>query len=350
MLMLAITWGGNQFPWDSASILCLLIFSVVGFVLFIHNERYATLPVLNVRLFLNRTFSIGCLGFVFTGMSLFSCLTFLAVYFQESQHTSAIGAGVRTLPYMFGIVVAVVVSGRYIARTGRYRFFPCAGMAVNTVGVGLLSLLDQENNYGFLFFAMLVAGLGLGCVISTVMVAVQNAVARADMASATSGVGFMRTLGGSIGLAIYGAVLNSTSSGSDPSARGTHFIMLWTVLPCGLAAIAFFFLPSVSLQTTSAIASSRAAQSAAKQASDASKEVELGTIAVVPADATKAAAASTEANVPMQSPDSSVTNNASNETSAEVELNQLSTSRDAAFSARESDHHANSVTEVEIPV
>jgi DNA-binding MarR family transcriptional regulator len=147
----------------------------------------------------------GAVGFV-VGFSLFGAITYLPLFLQVVKGASPTGSGLQLIPLVGGLLITSIASGQVISRTGHYKPFPIAGMAVLTVGLYLLSTLDSASSVGTIFAFMFVVGLGLGMVMQVLVLAVQNAVDYADLGVATSGATLFRSIGGSLGTATLGAI------------------------------------------------------------------------------------------------------------------------------------------------
>ena len=208
-LLLALVWGGTEYPWGSRVIVSLALAGVALTVAFVAWEMRADEPMLPMRLFANRIFSVSAaLGFL-TGCGMFGGIIFLPLYLQVVTGASATNSGLLMLPLMTGLMISSVSSGRTIARTGRYKVWPVTGTAIAAAGMFLLSLMDVETTRLESSVFMLVLGLGLGMVMQVLVLAVQNAVPYADLGVATSAATFFRSMGGSFGVAVFGAILNT---------------------------------------------------------------------------------------------------------------------------------------------
>jgi MFS family permease len=137
---------------------------------------------------------------------MFGCIIFLPLFLQVVTGASATNSGLLLIPLMLGIVVSSIVAGRIISRTGRYKVFPVTGTAVMTVGLGLLASMDASTGRTVVSAYMVVVGAGLGMVMQVMILAVQNAVQRRDLGAATSAANFFRSMGGSFGVAVFGAI------------------------------------------------------------------------------------------------------------------------------------------------
>ncbi|MDA0631918.1 MFS transporter [Nonomuraea sp. MCN248] len=226
-LVLMASWGGTIYPWASPVIVGLAVASVALLAGWVVAERRAREPVLPLELFRNRAFAMSsAVGFV-VGFTLFGALTYLPLYLQVVHGVSATLSGVYLLPMMAGTLTLSIVSGRIISRTGKYRVLPITGTGIATVGMFLLSTLDQTSSMLTLGLYLLVFGVGIGMVMQVLVIVVQNAVAFKDLGVATSGATFFRSIGGSFGVAVLGAVFTGRL------AQDVREVLARTPLPPG---------------------------------------------------------------------------------------------------------------------
>jgi EmrB/QacA subfamily drug resistance transporter len=205
-LVLFTSLGGTSYPWTSPFIIGLAVAGVVFGVAFLFAESRAVEPVIPLSLFTNSVFSAAsAIGFVI-GFAMFGALTFLPLFLQEVKGVSAIASGVRLLPMMGALFVGSIGSGMLVSKWGRYKVFPVVGTALTTVGLYLMSLIGVSTGAWTMAAYMAVFGLGLGLVMSVLVVAVQNAIPYEELGTATSGTTFFRMIGGSFGTAVFGAV------------------------------------------------------------------------------------------------------------------------------------------------
>ncbi|MGH2584055.1 MAG: MDR family MFS transporter [Dehalococcoidia bacterium] len=208
-ILLVTVWGGEQYAWTSPEIIGLGIASAVLLVGFLWQEQRASEPVLPLRLFRNRIFSVASItGFV-VGVAMFGAIVFLPLYLQVVKGASPTRSGLLLTPLMLGILTTSIASGQLISRTGRYRIFPIIGTALVVTGMLLLSRLASDTPQLVVSLYMLVVGAGIGMVMQVLVIAVQNAVEDRDLGVATSSANFFRSLGGSFGTALFGAILTS---------------------------------------------------------------------------------------------------------------------------------------------
>jgi EmrB/QacA subfamily drug resistance transporter len=208
-LVLATTLGGTSYDWNSPFIIAMGAITVVGLVLFVMAERRAKEPILPPSLFRNRVFTVTSAVGLVVGFALFGGLTFLPLFQQVVRGDSPTESGLQLLPVMAGLLSTSILSGQVITRTGRYRWFPIAGTATATLGLLLLAQLDRDTSAGLAALYMLILGLGLGMVMQVLVLAVQNSVDYEMLGVATSGATLFRSIGGSLGTALLGAVFTN---------------------------------------------------------------------------------------------------------------------------------------------
>ncbi len=205
-IVLLTTWGGTQYGWRSAQITGLGVLAVIATVAFLLVEARAAEPVLPLHVFRNRNFSIATAMSFLLGLAMFGALTFLPLYQQTVQHLSATGSGLMLIPLMLGATVTSLIAGQVTTRTGRYKALPIIGGAVMASGMFLLTGLGVHTTLltSGLFFAVL--GIGMGFLMQTTTLIVQNSVDPRDMGVASSSRTFFQQIGGSIGVSIFGAI------------------------------------------------------------------------------------------------------------------------------------------------
>jgi EmrB/QacA subfamily drug resistance transporter len=229
-LILMTSLGGTTYPWSSAPIYILGIAGVALVGLFVLAERHAAEPILPLHLFRTRVFSVtSVVGFI-VGFAMFGAITYLPAFFQVVRGISPTISGVYLLPLMAGLLIVSIGSGQIIARTGRYRVFPIAGTALIVIGLYLLSLMSPTSSVLTDALSMLVLGMGLGGVMQVLVIIVQNGVAHSELGVATSGATFFRSIGGSFGTAIFGAIFSNVLVGN--LANHLHGLSL----PAGFSA------------------------------------------------------------------------------------------------------------------
>ena len=208
-LVLVASLGGTTYAWGSAPIILMAVAGVALVVVFVLLERRAAEPVLPLHLFRDRTFSVTSLvGFIIR-FAMFGALTYLPAFFQVVRGISPTRSGVQLLPLMAGLLITSVLSGQVISKTGKYRAFPIAGAAITSTGLYLMSLMGTGTSDAVDALYMAVLGAGLGFVMQVLVIIVQNAVPQSELGVATSGATFFRSIGGSFGTAIFGAIFSN---------------------------------------------------------------------------------------------------------------------------------------------
>jgi EmrB/QacA subfamily drug resistance transporter len=287
-LVLFTSLGGTTFPWTSAPIIAMAAAGVMLMVMFLLVERRAAEPILPLGLFANRVFSTAAaIGFVL-GFAMFGALTFLPIFFQDARGLSPTKSGLQLLPLVGGLLLASITSGRLVSRWGRYKVFPVVGTFLMVVGLYLLSTISLTTGGPTIAGYLFVFGVGLGLVLQILVVAAQNAVPYEQLGTATSGVTFFRSIGGSFGTSVFGAIfanllahnvihalhleavppnLRSSLNAANPTSLArlpravhagvvsgmVHTIQTLFLISVPIAALAFalsWFLPDIELRTT----------------------------------------------------------------------------------------------------
>ncbi len=208
-LVLLTTLGGNQYAWNSAFIVGLGVLAVLAVVGFVFAEQHAAEPILPNALWRNPVFAVAsAMGFI-VGFALFGATTYLPLFQQVVRGLDPTESGLALLPLMAGVLITSIGSGQLITRTGRYRIYPIVGSAMLAVGLFLFSALSPSTTTLVLSAEMFLVGAGLGCIMQVLVLAVQNAVDYEFLGVATSGATLFRTIGGSLGTAILGAVFTA---------------------------------------------------------------------------------------------------------------------------------------------
>jgi EmrB/QacA subfamily drug resistance transporter len=208
-LILFTSWGGNQYPWGSPVIVGLAVAALALLTAFIFQERRAAEPIIPLGLFRSSVFRVATgIGFII-GLAMFGAIIFIPLFLQLVYGVSPTSSGLRMLPLMAGLLGASIVSGRIISRIGRYKLFPIAGTGITAVGMFLLSQLEVGTAPWVASLYMLVVGVGIGLVMQVLVLVVQNAAPRRDVGVATSTATFFRSMGGSLGVAVFGAIFAS---------------------------------------------------------------------------------------------------------------------------------------------
>ncbi|GAC1323594.1 MAG: hypothetical protein NVSMB13_03740 [Mycobacteriales bacterium] len=287
-LLLVTVWGGTQYAWGSGTILGLAVAGLVLIGVFLFWESRVPEPILPLRLFRIRTFSVGVAVSAIVGCGMFGAIIFLPLYMQVVKGATPTASGLYLLPLMVGVLGTSITSGRIISKIGRYRPFPIAGTAVMAFGFYLLTHLGLHTSQWLISAYIFVIGVGLGGVMQVLVLALQNSVGYRDLGVATSSASFFRSLGGAFGTSVFGAVLSSrlahylpagqARGATSVSPRTIHLLppqvqgvvldgfvkalhsVFWVAVP--VAALAFLLtllLEDVQLRETSGLAGQEAA-------------------------------------------------------------------------------------------
>ena len=208
MLMLGLEEGKKG--WGKGKAVGFLVGAAVLLVSFVGQERRAAEPMIPLRLFRNKVVLACCMLGFFIGSVSYGASNFLPLYFQDALFVRPTLSGLRMLPVMVGVVITSFSAGRIIARTGRYKIFPLVGTVAMGLGLLFIAQITGSTSYVYLAAPMFVLGLGSGATYTTTSIALQNACEMRDLGVATATMMFFRSLGGSVGMAGYGTLLNST--------------------------------------------------------------------------------------------------------------------------------------------
>lgn len=210
-LVLITSWGGQQhgYPWGSWQILSLAVVAVVALGLFIPIERRAAEPIMPLHVFRDRNFTlISLVGFLL-GFAMFGAISFLPLFQQTVQGATATNSGLLLLPMMASMMVVSLFVGQAITRTGKYKIYPVIGGAVMAIATFLLSLQDVNTPAWQTGVFIAILGLGMGFLMQTSMLIAQNSVEQKDLGVASSAATFFRSIGGSFGVSLFGAIFNN---------------------------------------------------------------------------------------------------------------------------------------------
>jgi EmrB/QacA subfamily drug resistance transporter len=221
-IILLATWGGTQYQWGSWQVIALIALAVGGLAWFLVTERRAAEPMLPLHVFKIRNFSVTMVLTTFVGLGLFGAMTFLPFYQQTVQGASPTVSGLLLTPMMVGSMVTSVLAGQLTSRTGKYRIFPIVGGLLMAVGMYLLSRMGVTTSRWTTGIDYVVLGLGMGCLMQMMSLIAQNSVELKDMGVATSARMFFQQMGGSLGVAAFGAIFahKLTASMSSLAAGG----------------------------------------------------------------------------------------------------------------------------------
>ncbi|MFH9238025.1 DHA2 family efflux MFS transporter permease subunit [Streptomyces anulatus] len=212
-LVLVASLGGTTWAWSSPQIIGLAVLAVVLLVAFIAVERRAVEPVLPLKLFRMRTFTLVAVISFVIGFAMFGAMTYLPTFLQVVHDITPTMSGVHMLPMVFGLLITSTGSGQIVSRTGRWKVFPILGTAITAVGLLLLHQLDENSSTWLMSAYFFVFGAGLGLVMQVLVLVAQNSVSYQDLGVATSGVTFFRSIGSAFGVAIFGTIFANRLTG-----------------------------------------------------------------------------------------------------------------------------------------
>jgi EmrB/QacA subfamily drug resistance transporter len=208
LLLVWVTLAGNQFAWLSPQTALMVPggLAVLAVAIFV-EARVAADPVIPLRLFRDRTTALATGASVLVGVSMFGATVYLSQYFQSARGMSPTEAGLMSIAMVGGLLVSSITTGRVISRTGLWKRYLVGGMVLVVIGLGLLGTIDQTTSLVWIGVFMAILGLGLGATMQNLVLAVQNNTSQADLGAASSVVAFFRSIGGSVGVSVLGALL-----------------------------------------------------------------------------------------------------------------------------------------------
>jgi EmrB/QacA subfamily drug resistance transporter len=208
-LLIWVTLAGDSFAWASPETALFVGGSLLAIVAFVVTELRAAEPIVPLRLFRERTTALAVVASVAIGVAMFGSSVFLGQYLQISRGYSPTAAGLLTVPMVGGMLLSSTISGFLITRFGRWKRYLVTGSVLVVLGFSLLSTIDHETHMVLLGCFLFTLGVGIGMTMQNLVLAVQNTVAASDLGAASSAVAFFRSLGGTIGVSVLGAVLST---------------------------------------------------------------------------------------------------------------------------------------------
>jgi EmrB/QacA subfamily drug resistance transporter len=220
--VLVATWGGTTYKWSDPIILGLAAGGVIAWVLFFASQRRAAEPVIPLWLFHSRIFNLATLiGLIVVGVGMFAVVGYLPTYLQMVYGYSATESGLLLIPMVVGILVTAILSGQLISKNGRYKAFPIVGSALVAAAALLMSTLDVDTSVVVLCLYVFVLGAGVGLLMQTLVLAVQNDFPAANVGTATSANNFFREIGATLGTAVVGTIFtNRLTDSLSPTDTG----------------------------------------------------------------------------------------------------------------------------------
>jgi EmrB/QacA subfamily drug resistance transporter len=208
-LLLALNWGGSVYAWGSGTVLGLLGFSALALGAFVFRELKASEPILDMTLFADRGFSASMVVLFLSGVGMFGAIMFLPTFMQVVLGASASSSGSLLMPMLIAMIASSILTGQLIARIGRYKVFGLLGMGVAALGMFLLSRITPEVSGLSLAIYMVLVGLGIGSTMPLFTISLQSQFPT-RMGEVTGALQFFRSIGGTVGVALLGGVMNAT--------------------------------------------------------------------------------------------------------------------------------------------
>ena len=208
-LLLSLVWGGSVYQWFSWQIISSLIIAIISLLIFIKVERRTKNPILSLELFRNKVFLVSVCALFLTSMGMFGAIIYVPIFSQGVIGGSATHAGLVLTPMMLSLVVASALSGQIISRTGKYKILAIIGTAIIVAGLFYFSTLGVTTTNFALILRMIVLGIGLGATMPIFTLAVQSAFPKERLGEVTAGTQLFRSVGGTVGTAILGGIMNS---------------------------------------------------------------------------------------------------------------------------------------------
>ena len=221
-VILLATWGGTEYGWGSVEIIGLALLAVATTAGFLVTERRAAEPMLPLHVFRNRNFSLAMVLTFLTGVAMFGAMTFLPLYQQTVQGASPTVSGLMLAPMMLGVTITSILAGQVTTRTGKYKAFPILGGGIMGIGMYLLTHLTVHTTRWTSGLYYVVLGLGMGFIMQMVSLIAQNSVEQRDMGVASSARMFFQQIGGSLGVAAFGAIFARRLTESLAADSGVH--------------------------------------------------------------------------------------------------------------------------------
>ena len=221
-LVLVTTWGGNTYAWTSVQVLGLGALACAALVAFVVSQQHVAEPVLPLRIFANRNLPLASVIAGVVGMTMFGCVVYLPQFQQSVQGADATGSGLLLLPLVLPIVLLSQVAGKVMSKTGKYKIFPVLGAACLIAGMGLLSTMTVHTSRTTTSLFMVLVGVGLGCTMQMTTLIAQNSVAMTDLGVASAAVTLFRTVGGSVGVALFGSLFTRALATGLPGGATTQ--------------------------------------------------------------------------------------------------------------------------------
>jgi EmrB/QacA subfamily drug resistance transporter len=208
-LLLALSWGGSQYGWGSPTIIGLLVAAAAALGVFCWVELRASEPILDLRLFKDSSFSASMLVLFLSGVGMYGTLMFLPTFMQVVLGSSASNSGALLTPMMISLIAGSILTGQLVSRTGRYKMFGVVGLGISAVGMFMLSRIGMETSSFTMALDMILVGFGIGVTMPLFTIALQSQFPT-RIGEVTGAMQFFRSIGGTVGVALLGGVMNAS--------------------------------------------------------------------------------------------------------------------------------------------
>ncbi|WP_255769154.1 MDR family MFS transporter [Pseudarthrobacter sulfonivorans] len=209
LLLIWVSLAGHQFEWASTTSALMVGGAVVALIAFVFVEFKASEPIIPLSMFKNRTFTLSVIASISVGVSMFGTSVFLAQYMQLARGANATQSGLMTIPMMAGLLIISTIAGALISKHGKWKSIMVIGSVLQLAGLYLLGTIHYDTDFILVSLYMFTLGAGLGMVMQNLVLIVQNAVTPAEIGVASSGIAFFRSLGGTIGVSVLGAIMGT---------------------------------------------------------------------------------------------------------------------------------------------
>ncbi|WP_247625119.1 MDR family MFS transporter [Microbacterium galbinum] len=213
LILIWITNAGSTFDWWSTETALMVGGAVVAAIAFVIVELKVREPLIPLTLFRGRTFTLSVIASISIGVAMFGTSVYLAQYMQLSRGATPTEAGLMTLPMMAGLLISSMVIGQLVTRFGKWKGYLVLGAVLLIAGSVLLSTLHYDTDFVLVSIYMFLMGAGVGMTMQNLVLIVQNVAKPSEMGVASSGVTFFRSLGGTVGVSVMGAVLANSLTG-----------------------------------------------------------------------------------------------------------------------------------------
>jgi EmrB/QacA subfamily drug resistance transporter len=223
-LLLSMVWGGSVYQWSSWPIIGSLLLSFISLFIFITIEKRTANPILSLDLFKNKVFLVSSCALFLTSMGMFGAILYVPIFSQGVIGGSATHAGLILTPLMIALVIASALSGQIISRTGKYKILAITGTAIIVFALFYFSSIDEHTTNIQLIIRMIILGIGLGSTMPIFTLAVQSAFSKQRLGEVTAGTQLFRSIGGTVGTAVLGGIMNSRLTAQMQSLQAEPFV------------------------------------------------------------------------------------------------------------------------------